>query len=96
VESDRVASELVSDVDVRCVQFSKLKKIIDIEPVRDTPDLTPKDLRVLRMSVLRSASCPEIGLDLPLEERLRTTLETSRAFERYILGTPRPGSVQAP
>jgi len=39
------------------------------------------------MSALRSASYLENGLNIPLEEKLRTTLETSRAFERYILPT---------
>ena len=75
------------DVDYQWEQSGKFKKIIDIEPVLDDLDLTPKDLRILRMSALRSASYLEIGLDVPLEEKLRTTLETSRAFERYILGS---------
>ena len=35
----------------------------------------------------RSASSLKISLDLPLEEKLRTTLETSRAFEQDILQT---------
>ena len=74
-------------VDYQWEQSGKFKKIIDIEPALDDPDLTPKDLRILRMSALRSASYLEIGLDVPLEEKLRTTLETSRAFERYILGS---------
>jgi len=74
------------DVDYQWEQSGKFKKIIDIEPVFDDLELTPKDLRILRMSALRSASYLEIGLDVPLEEKLRTTLETSRAFERYILG----------
>jgi len=68
-------------------QSGKFKKNIDIEPVLDDLELSPKDLRILRMSALRSASYLEIGLDVPLEEKLRTTLETSRAFERYILGS---------
>jgi len=79
--------ETGQDVDYEWEQSGKFKKIIDIEPVLDDLDLTPKDLRILRMSALRSASYLEIGLDVPLEEKLRTTLETSRAFERYILGS---------
>jgi len=74
-------------VDDQWEQSGKFKKIIDIEPVLDDLELTPKSLRILRMSALRSASYLEIGLDVPLEEKLRTTLETSRAFERYILGS---------
>ena len=73
-------------VDYQWEQSGKFKKIIDIEPVLDDLELSPKDLRILRMSALRSASYLEIGLDVPLEEKLRTTLETSRTFERYILG----------
>jgi len=85
---DALISKLESgqDVDYQWEQSGKFKKIIDIEPVLDDLDLTPKDLRILRMSALRSASYLEIGLDVPLEEKLGTTLETSRAFERYILG----------
>jgi len=86
---DALISKLESgqDVDYQWEQSGKFKKIIDIEPVLDDLELSPKDLRILRMSALRSASYLEIGLDVPLEEKLRTTLETSRAFEQYILGS---------
>ena len=88
---DALISKLESgqDVDYQWEQSGKFKKIIDIEPALDDLELSPKDLRILRMSALRSASYLEIGLDVPLEEKLRTTLETSRAFERYILGSRR-------
>ena len=52
---------------------------------------TPKQLETgqsLELPILLSQNrALEMGLDIPLEEKLRTTLETSRAFERYILGS---------
>jgi len=55
---DALISKLESgqDVDYQWEQSGKFKKIIDIEPVLDDLELSPKDLRILRMSALRSAS----------------------------------------
>jgi len=71
-------------------QSSKFKKIVDIEPALDGPDLSPNKLRILRMSAPRLSSYLEISADLPLEGKTRTTLNVSRAFERYIVGMLTP------
>lgn len=64
---DALISKLESgqEVDYQREQSGKFKKIIDIEPALDNSHLSSKDLCVVRMSALRSASYLEIGLDLP-------------------------------
>jgi len=60
----RLISELVEGrgVDYEWDQSGKFKKIVDLDTVSCIPELSPNELRILRMSTLRSASRPSPGV----------------------------------
>jgi len=85
---DRLISELAEGkaVEYQWDQSGKFKKIVDLATVSCDPELSPNELRILRMSTLRSAFYLEIGIDLPLDEKADVTMHTARIFERHIRG----------
>ena len=64
------------------------RNITDIQTLDEMPSDPPttRDVHILKMSCLKSASAILSNLDGPPEERVRVTIDAAKRFERYITG----------
>ncbi|RKY67595.1 MAG: hypothetical protein DRQ24_12660 [Candidatus Latescibacterota bacterium] len=70
----------------RSGKYNRITDLKKLDTSQQGPDVeNPRDLKIIRMSCLRSAVEVLSGYGSELEERIEKTLEVSRRFERYVL-----------
>jgi hypothetical protein len=74
-------------------QSGRYRNITGLIPVRPAesaqPYVSERDLRVIRLSCLRSATQMLYNIEMNWEEKIKSTLDLAREFERYVIGEAR-------
>lgn len=77
------------DYDYR--ESGQYRNISRLNPVRSSGSMDPyleeRELRIIRMSCLRSACQMTYNIDMNWEDKVKETLILARRFDRYVLGT---------